>query len=58
MAHQDNIVNNVRKSRELILKDFNGNLDVYFKFLRQEESKNPTQIAKNIPLSKFHKAKY
>ncbi|KJS18383.1 MAG: hypothetical protein VR69_00745 [Peptococcaceae bacterium BRH_c4b] len=45
MPHNDPIVNEVRESRELILKKFNGDLENYFQFIRQEENKNKQKLA-------------
>ncbi|MGB9804992.1 hypothetical protein [Desulfofundulus sp.] len=57
MAFEDHIVNEVRKSRELILEQFKGDLDKFFKFIREEESKNHEKLAgippaKNMPSKK------
>ena len=41
----DSIVNEVRKSREAILEEFGGNLNKFFKYLREEENKNPKKLA-------------
>lgn len=43
---EDLIVNEVRKSREAVLEKFGGNLNRFFKYLREEESKNPEKLAK------------
>ena len=43
---EDQIVNEVRKSRELILKKFNGDLSGFIKFIREEESKNSNRLAR------------
>ncbi|MBF7084361.1 hypothetical protein IT084_15515 [Desulfallas sp. Bu1-1] len=43
---EDQIVNEVRKSRELILEKFNGDLSGFFKFIREEESKNSNRLAR------------
>ncbi|AEG15296.1 hypothetical protein Desku_1719 [Desulfofundulus kuznetsovii DSM 6115] len=51
MAFDDHIVNEVRKSRELILEQFKGDLDKFFKFIREEESKNHEKLA-SIPPAK------
>lgn len=45
MAFEDQIVNEVRKSRDLILKEFNGDLTGFFKFIREEENKNSKRLA-------------
>ncbi|MDQ0285891.1 hypothetical protein J2Z49_000996 [Desulfofundulus luciae] len=49
MAFEDHIVNEVRKSRELILDQFKGDLDKFFKFIREEESKNHEKLASISP---------
>lgn len=49
MAYNDRIVNEVRKSRELILEKFKGDLDKFFKFIREEENKNPSRLANITP---------
>lgn len=43
---EDQIVNEVRKSREFILEKFNGDLSGFFKFIREEESKNSNRLAR------------
>lgn len=50
MSYKDPIVNEVRKSREQILKKFNGNLEDYFEFIRKEENKNPKKLANIVSM--------
>lgn len=50
MSYKDPIVNEVRKSREQILKKFNGNLENYFEFIRKEENKNPKKLANIVSM--------
>lgn len=57
MAYNDPIVHEVRKSRELILKQLGGNLDDFFNFIRDEEHKNPERIAKIITPKGNNKAR-
>ena len=42
----DQIVNEVRKSREILLERHGGNLKEYIEFLRREEGKNTERIIK------------
>lgn len=42
----DPVVNEVRKSREAVLEKFGGDLNRFFKHLREEESRNPEKLAK------------
>jgi hypothetical protein len=51
MSYNDPIVNEVRKSREQILKKFNGNLENYFKFIRKEENKNPKKLVNIVSMT-------
>lgn len=51
MSYNDPIVNEVRKSREQILKRFNGDLETYFKFIRKEENKNPKKLANIVSMA-------
>ncbi|MDK2816222.1 MAG: hypothetical protein PWR22_851 [Moorella sp. (in: firmicutes)] len=46
MAYDDPIVNEVRKTRELILEKCQGDMDRFFKFIREEENKNPERLTK------------
>ncbi|MCL6446974.1 MAG: hypothetical protein K6U04_02310 [Armatimonadetes bacterium] len=41
----DPIVNEVRKLREAILEKFGGDLNKFFKYIREEENKNPKKLA-------------
>jgi len=45
MPFEDQIVNEVRKSREHILEKFKGDLNGFFKFIREEENKNRKRLA-------------
>lgn len=42
----DHIVNEVRRSREILLEKHGGNLKEYIDFLRREEGKNKERIIK------------
>lgn len=60
MSYDDPIVNEVRMARELILQRFKGDLNSYFKFLRQEENKNPERLVRDKAIQpalvrQFHK---
>ena len=46
LGYNDPIIDEVRKSRELILEKFNGDLNKFFEFIRNEEAKNPNRIQK------------
>ena len=46
MTYNDPIVNEVRKSRQLILKKCNGDINKLFEFIREEEAKNPERLSK------------
>ncbi|MCL6478745.1 MAG: hypothetical protein K6T65_10050 [Peptococcaceae bacterium] len=46
MTYNDPIVNEVRKSRQLILNKCNGDIDKLFEYIREEEAKNPERLSK------------
>ncbi len=46
MAYDDPIVNEVRKSRKQLLDQCQGDITRFFKFIREEENKNPEKLAK------------
>ncbi|WP_406676406.1 hypothetical protein [Moorella sp. ACPs] len=52
MAYDDPIVNEVRKARELILEKCQGDMDRFFKFIREEENKNPERLTKPAVVKK------
>lgn len=49
MAYEDHIVGEVRILREHILEQFQGKLDDFFVFIREEENKKREYLAKISP---------
>ena len=51
MPYNDPIVNEIRKTREIILAKFGYDLNKFFKFIQEEENKNRDRL-KNISVNK------
>lgn len=46
MPFDDPIVKEVRKSRELLIEKYQFDFNKFFKFIKDEENKNPEKLAK------------